>query len=252
MLQMAFEREVIMSIRYQVDAQDEQCLFGDKSSALDTDANIIHSHVRLGSLDGVIHLSSYAKKLEKDIHLQGLQDILIKFLHLNCVLNMECDASAFQVRANYQSILSVLTLIQVVPCHALRVTYDCQETAVKKMDILHVTPSWRGSGARYDCAILQGQGTRGLIFCQVCAIFMILIGCEWHRLAIVRIYKQKRRNKITGHIELVAPKDGHFDLCFINSLVRIAHILPPASHNVYSIVQDLYDGDMYLRLHSIQ
>lgn len=134
----------------------------------------------------------------------------------------------------------------------MQVTYDCQETAAKKTDLLHVATSWRRSGARYDCAILQGSGPSGLIFCQVCAIFLILVAGNWHRLAVVKIYNQKRRNKITGHIELVSPKAGCFDLCFVDSVVRVAHILPPTPHNPHSVVQDLYDGDMYLRLHSIQ
>ena len=134
----------------------------------------------------------------------------------------------------------------------LQVTYDCQETAAKKTDLLHVTTSWRGSGPRYDCAILQGSGPSGLVFCRVYAIFMTLIGYEWYRLAVVRVYKQRQRNKLTGHIELGAPKDGCFDFCFVESIIRIAHILPPNLHAMHSTVQDLYDGDMYLRLHHIQ
>lgn len=146
----------------------------------------------------------------------------------------------------------MFTLVQVVPCHVLQVTYDCQETATKKTDLLHSTTSWRGLGERYDCAILQGPGRSGLVFCQVCAIFMVLIGHEWHRLAVLRVYERKRRNKTTGHIELVAPKDGCFDLCFVESIIRIAHILPPTCHTTHPVVQDLYDGDMYLRLHHIR
>ena len=146
----------------------------------------------------------------------------------------------------------MLTYLQVVPCHALRVTYDCQETAVKKVDLLHITASWRGSGARYDHAILQGFGPLDLIFAQACAIFMIFVAREWRRLAVVRIYERKRRNRTTGHIELVAPKDGRFDLCFVDSFIRIAHILQPTPHNPCLVVQDLYDGDMYLRLHNIK
>ena len=123
---------------------------------------------------------------------------------------------------------------------------------MKKTDLLHVMTSWRGSGERYDCAILQGSGSSELVFCQVCAIFMISIAQEWRRLAVVRTYERKRRNRMTGCIELIAPKEGHFDLCFVESVIRIAHILPPTRHTTRSVVQDLYDGDMYLRLHHIQ
>ncbi|KAF9789540.1 hypothetical protein BJ322DRAFT_1177836 [Thelephora terrestris] len=201
MLQMAFEREVIMNIRYRVNAFDEQCLFNGNLDE-DTDAIAHRSHVQLGSLDSVIHLSSYAKKLGKDICLQDFQKILTTFLYLNRILNDKA---------------SEISGSRVVPCHVLRVTYDCQETATKKTDLLHVATSWRGSGARYDHAILQGSGRSGLNFCQVCAVFMILVEREWYRLAVVRIYKRNRRNKVTEHIELTAPKDGCFDPIFSSS-----------------------------------
>jgi len=57
---------------------------------------------------------------------------------------------------------------------------------------------------------------------------------------------------MTGCIELIAPKAGRFDLCFVKSVIRVAHILPPTRYTTRSVVQDLYDGDMYLRLHHIQ
>jgi len=250
---MAFEREVIMNVRYRVDAYDELCSFGDASSDVDANAIIIRSHIRLGSLDKIIHLSSYAKKLSVDVRLPDLQTLLVKFLRLNRVLDTESDdISSFKVRVTDVPVGQVFMLAQVIPCHALQVTYDCQETALKKVDLLHVTTSWRGSGARYDCAILQGATPSKLIFCQICAISMILIAHEWYRFAVVKMYEQKRRNKLTGHIELVTPGDERFDLCFVDSIIRVAHILPPTSHTTHSVVQDLYDGDMYLRLRHIQ
>jgi len=87
MLRMAFEREVIMNIRARVDAYDEQCLFENKRSGLGADVSISHSHVRLGSLDNIVHLGSYAKKLGKDIRLQDLQGLLTTFLRLNRVFS---------------------------------------------------------------------------------------------------------------------------------------------------------------------
>ncbi|KAF9784788.1 hypothetical protein BJ322DRAFT_1109498 [Thelephora terrestris] len=106
MLRMAFEREVIMDIRYRVNAYDEQCLFYKN---VEPDINTVthRSHVQLGSLDNIIHLSSYATKLRKDIHLQDLQKLLTEFLHLNRALNVKN---------------SEIPGLQVVPCHVLRVT----------------------------------------------------------------------------------------------------------------------------------
>lgn len=98
MLRMAFEREVIMNIRYRVDAHDEQCLFENGGPHLSTDPSAIHSHTRLGSLDGIMHVSSYAKKIRKDIHLQDLQKLLATFLRLGVVFDAKDNAiSGFKV-----------------------------------------------------------------------------------------------------------------------------------------------------------
>ena len=87
-----------MKIRYQVDAHDEQHLFKNESPDLNADLSVIHSHVRLGSLDKIMHLGSYAKKLGKDIHLQDLQELLAAFLRLNRVLDAKHDQiSRFKV-----------------------------------------------------------------------------------------------------------------------------------------------------------
>ena len=95
---MAFEREVIMDVRSRVDAYDEQHLFGKTDPYLNADTAVVHSHVRLGSLDKVMHLRTLAETLSADIHLENLQQLLATFLHLNNVLNTESkDLSRFQV-----------------------------------------------------------------------------------------------------------------------------------------------------------
>ena len=80
-----------MNIRHRVDAHDEQCLFENDHSGPSTDASVSRSHVRLGSLDNPIHLSSYAKKLSKDIHLEDLQNLLVMFFRLNRVSNADLE-----------------------------------------------------------------------------------------------------------------------------------------------------------------
>lgn len=81
-----------MNIRYRVDAYDERQLFGSESSGPSTDASIRRSHVRLGSLDNMIHLGSYAKKLREDLRLQDLQGLLTTFLRLSRVFSAEDGA----------------------------------------------------------------------------------------------------------------------------------------------------------------
>ena len=84
-----------MNIRYQVDAYDEKCLFNDKASSdADSGGPIARSHVCLGSLENIIHLGSYTKKLGKVINLQTLTT----FLRLNRVISVgEHTISSFKV-----------------------------------------------------------------------------------------------------------------------------------------------------------
>ena len=59
------------------------------------------------------------------------------------------------------------------------------------------------------------------------------------RVVVVRIYKQKLWNGTTGHIKLVAPKDGSFDLCFSESVVLIAYILQDPLYYVFDHLKSL-------------
>jgi hypothetical protein len=79
-------------------------------------------------------------------------------------------------------------------------------------------------------------------------MFSLRLAKKTFRIVVARTYKKKGRNKITGYIELDSPPDKNFDFYFLESVVRSVHILPPTSSNSRYVVQDLYDGDMYLRL----
>lgn len=82
-----------MDIRHRVDAYDEQSLFENESSSPSTDAPVSRSHVRLGSLDNIIHLGSYAEKLSKDIRLEDLQNLLTTFFRLNRMFDANLEGS---------------------------------------------------------------------------------------------------------------------------------------------------------------
>lgn len=79
-------------------------------------------------------------------------------------------------------------------------------------------------------------------------MFSIRLAERTFQIIVARTYKKRGRNKITGYIELDGPPDGCFDFYFLESVIRSVHILPPTSTNSRHVVQDLYDGDMYLRL----
>lgn len=79
-------------------------------------------------------------------------------------------------------------------------------------------------------------------------MFDILLADRVFRIIMARTYKKRGRNKFTGYIELDGPSSGSFDFYFLESVIRSVHILPPTNSNKRYTVQDLHDGDMYLRL----
>lgn len=129
-----------------------------------------------------------------------------------------------------------------------RVSYSCQETGSPQREIFHATSRWQNHGPRYDSVIVQGQQMSSFFFAEVRGLFSICVDNTTFGVAIIKPFTRKPRNKITGYIELEEAKEGHFEFCFIESIIRTVHILPPTPHNYRFIVQDLTDGDMYLRL----
>jgi len=80
-------------------------------------------------------------------------------------------------------------------------------------------------------------------------MFNLPLGVRNLQIAVIREFKTfKLRNKITGHIELSVPDSDPFQFVWLDSVIRIAHIIPPTVDNPRYAVQDLIDGDMYLRL----
>lgn len=136
---------------------------------------------------------------------------------------------------------------QITPYHSCRVTYDCQESGCKQTDFFRVTSSWRREGPRYDCVLVQGWPRSSVFFARVLGLFSLSHHDQTQSLAILRPFTRRHRNKLTGFIELEEGGQEQYEFCFIDSFIRAVHILPPTSTNKRSTVQDLVDGDAYLR-----
>ena len=141
---------------------------------------------------------------------------------------------------------------QVTPFSSCRVTYDCQETGSKCTDLFWVTDSWQHEGPWYDCVLIQGWPKSSIFFARVLGLLSVSLCGQTHGLAILRPFIRKHRNKVTGYIELEEVSGRGYDFCFVESIIRAVHIIPPTSKNSRFVVQDLVDGDAYLRLISMK
>lgn len=79
-------------------------------------------------------------------------------------------------------------------------------------------------------------------------MFSIHLSGQAFRIIIGRTYKKRGQNKVTGYIELDGAPEGCFDFYFLESIIRTVHILPPMNGGCRYTVQDLCDGDLFLRL----
>ena len=141
---------------------------------------------------------------------------------------------------------------QCTPFSSCRVTYDCQETGSKCTDLFRVTNSWQHEGPRYDCVLIQGWTKSSVFFARVLGLFSVPLQGQTYGLAILRPFIRKHRNKVTGYIELEEVSGGEYEFCFVESIIRAVHILPPTPKNSRFVVQDLVDGDAYLRFISMK
>jgi len=141
---------------------------------------------------------------------------------------------------------------QVTPFSSCRVTYDCQETGSKCTDLFRVTDSWQHEGPRYDCVLIQGWPRSSVFFAQALGLFSVSLCGQTHDLAILQPFTQKQRNKVTGYIELEEVSGGRYEFCFVESIIRAVHIIPPTPQNSRFVVQDLVDSDAYLRFISMK
>jgi len=141
---------------------------------------------------------------------------------------------------------------QVIPFSSCRVTYDCQETGLKCTDLFWVTDSWQHEGPQYDCVLIQGWPKSSTFFARVLGLFSVLLSGQTYNLAILRPFIRKRRNKVTGYIELEEVSGGGYEYCFAESIICAVDIIPPTPNNGQFVVQDLVDGDAYLRFISMK
>ncbi|KAF7796307.1 hypothetical protein EIP86_007484 [Pleurotus ostreatoroseus] len=227
MLRMSRERDTVASIRSKIDAAEDNSAFNNTSK----NAPAIPVHVTLGSPQHALHVGSYAQHLSKDLGIK-IPDFSQRLLDF---LRRSLGASA----------PSNVTFHKVTPFRMVRVSYICQVSARYKQDILHVCPNWRNKGPRYDHAMLQGTRNKPM-FTELVGVFTIKIADTTHQIGITRLYRQLARHRFTQHIEL--EKLQEYDFVFMDSVIRAAHIIPPTVYYARSVVQDLVDGDMYLRL----
>jgi len=121
-------------------------------------------------------------------------------------------------------------------------------SAALKYDILRATAQWRKQGPRYDSVLINGADR--LEFAKVYGCFSVRLSSMTYRVALIHRYQFIGRHRSSEYIEL--QDDGDFNFVFVDSIIRLVHILLPSTYNPNFTVQDLQSPDIHLRLKSLQ
>ncbi|KAJ3552152.1 hypothetical protein NM688_g4302 [Phlebia brevispora] len=233
MLRMARERDIIMQVQARIDAAQERAMFQSAEEAQAPGKQAAKAigpaapHLILGAPQRSIRVNAYAKQLKDDgINIPQFHDHLMQFLRRHLAKSSIPD--------------------NVVPHRALRVTYICQVSAEHKIDIIHVSPNWRNTSSRHDHAMIQGARPSKPMFAELSAMFTLDVLGTVYKIGIVKFYGHLGRHLLSDYIQL--ERLVSYEFIFLGTIIRAVHILPPTAFYARSIVQDLVDGDMYLRL----
>ena len=94
------------------------------------------------------------------------------------------------------------------------------------------------------------NGAEQLEFAKVYGCFSVHFSSVTYRIALVHRYRFTGRHRSLEYIEL--KDNGDFDFVFIDTIIRLVHILPPSTYNPHFTVQDLQSPDIHLRLEPLQ
>ena len=82
MLRMAYEKEVILSIRHRIEMYEQEQIFCDNitDGSDNTAATFEDSHIHLGSCQRSLNVLTYERVLERELQFHGFGDSLAGFL----------------------------------------------------------------------------------------------------------------------------------------------------------------------------
>ena len=247
MLHMATESEVIQKLRYQVDNYDEwQELLRDSEEVPRKSHSNPQHHAWLCSPEtNCATINAYNITLQWEHGITDFLGSLSSFLKRN---NLDSDVGSYKVGLNLKHFSSHAKQVRSHLITHVELSMTARRLDPNKWIFsVQQTP---GKMKAHDMTMSLFRDSQGQVFSlpRCSASFQSPTPTIIYGLSILSPFTQKHRNKLTGFIELEEAAEGEYEFCFIDSLILTVNILPPTPTNKQSIVQDLVDGDTYLRL----
>jgi hypothetical protein len=134
----------------------------------------------------------------------------------------------------------------------LKVTFESKITCQAEVDYLRCSPKHYNE-PRYDCVLVQT--TQGVMFAQLVFLFNFFIADKPHPVALVQTLRRelgdertRRKDHELGFLRL---RQQCFEFIWARTILRGVPIFPAFDNDRDSIVFDIIDADMALRVQDI-
>ena len=138
----------------------------------------------------------------------------------------------------------------------IKVQYESKVTWKTDTDYIRCSPKYYNH-PRYDCVLLNTNN--GPVFAQLVLVFVITVDGKDYSVALVQAFEQPqsvseslcKKDQDLGFLRLQKRKEHQMEFVWTQSIIRGAVILPAYDNRNHSIVFDVLDADMTLRVMDI-
>lgn len=138
----------------------------------------------------------------------------------------------------------------------IKAQYESKVTWKTDTDFLWCSPKYYNH-PQHDCVLLNTNN--GPIFAQLVLIFIIKLDEKNYPIALVQAYEKpwsvpttlRKKDKDLGFLRLQQRKETQMEFVWVQSIIWGAVIVPAYDDRNHSIVFDILDADMVLRVMDI-
>ena len=151
------------------------------------------------------------------------------------------------------TMISDILFKKIMEFRFIKAQYESKVTWKTNTDYIRCSPKYHNH-PRYDCVLLNTHD--GPVFAQLVLVFVITVDGKDYPIALVQVYEQpqsvsaslRRKDKDLGFLRLQQRKEHQMEFVWAQSIIRGALIVPAYDDRNHSIVFDILDADMTLRV----
>jgi len=156
----------------------------------------------------------------------------------------------------FNFLISDILSTKLMEFRFIKAQYESKVTWKTDTDYLRCSPKYYNN-PRYDCVLLNTNN--GPIFSRLVFVFTITLDGKNYPIALIQAYERPhsisatlhKKDKDLGFLRLQQRKENQVEFVWAQSIIRGAVVVPAYDDKNHSIVFDILDADMALRVMDI-